>query len=102
MEEEFVFSKKTVSVGDGYFRIVWLSEYGNVLRRDAVNDNIFVTKSPSNAVKVRFSFPTGSQAMIQKGNKPTEYTPSLQDQLGKADFTLFKNDYDETAERVER
>ena len=101
LAEEFVFSKKTVG-GDEYFRIVWLSEFGNVLRRDAVSDNVFVTKSPSLAVKVRFSFPTGSQAMMQKGNKPTEYAPSLQDQLGKAEFTVFKNDYKDTAKSVER
>ena len=39
---------------------------------------------------------------LEKGGLATEWSPSPEDLLGKETFTLFKNDYDETAKSVER
>uniref|UniRef100_UPI003529E4E3 hypothetical protein n=1 Tax=Aerococcus urinaeequi TaxID=51665 RepID=UPI003529E4E3 len=39
---------------------------------------------------------------IEKGKIRTAWKPAISEQMGKAEFTIFKNDYDETAESVER
>ncbi|MFW3363910.1 phage tail spike protein [Aerococcus viridans] len=39
---------------------------------------------------------------LEQGNIPTDWSPAPEDMLGKSDFTVFKNDYKDTAESVER
>ncbi|RPA65036.1 hypothetical protein EF384_01090 [Aerococcus agrisoli] len=46
--------------------------------------------------------PTIKNVKFEVGNFATDWTPAPEDMLGKAEFTLFKNDYEETAESVER
>ena len=46
--------------------------------------------------------PTIKNVKFEVGNFATDWTPAPEDMLGKETFTLFKNDYDETAESVER
>lgn len=46
--------------------------------------------------------PTVKNVKLEVGNFATDWTPAPEDMLGKADFTVFKNDYNETAKSVER
>lgn len=39
---------------------------------------------------------------IEKGKIRTAWKPAISEQMGKAEFTIFKNDYEETAKSVER
>lgn len=70
------------------------------------SDNTLTFTSPSSGYST-ISFATDTEmdiewVQLKKGNVATDWTPAPEDMLGKADFTIFKNDYDETAKSVER
>ena len=46
--------------------------------------------------------PTIKNVKFEVGNFATDWTPATEDMLGKDTFTLFKNDYEDTAKSVER
>src|SRR5699024_7682477 len=37
---------------------------------------------------------------VEEGNFATDLTPALSDQMGKAEFTLFKNEYEDTSSKI--
>lgn len=64
----------------------------------------YTIKVPENAKYARATVIYGEtlRYKLEKGNVSTDWTPAPEDMLGKETFTLFKNDYDETAEEVSR
>lgn len=54
---------------------------------------IFYTSNTSDEFEMR-------RLKLEKGNVATDWTPSLSEQMGKLEFTLFKNDYEETAKGI--
>src|SRR5699024_4202009 len=88
----YTFSKITsADTDDNWFRIIWLSEYGNVLRRDTTTENVYTTEKPENAVEVRLSFPSDSKPKIEKGNIATDWTPAPEDMASQAQLSVLND-----------
>ena len=100
VSEPFTFSKQMTGKSDEFFRIAWLSEFGNVLQRDADNSEKVTIESPPNAVQVRLSFPTGSKPKMEKGSVATPWTPAPEDNYTQEEFKIFESTYDEDVKGI--
>lgn len=77
--EVLTFSK-TNSVGsDGYWRWKWLDAEGKYISRQADKRNEFQWTVPSGAYFIQVSYPMDAFPKIERGNKPTGWSPAPED-----------------------
>lgn len=100
ISEPFTFSKQMTGTSDEFFRIAWLSEFGNVLQRDTDNSEKVTIESPPNAVQVRLSFPTGSKPKMERGSVATPWTPAPEDNYTQEEFKIFESTYKEDVKGI--
>src|SRR5699024_11030227 len=99
--EELALSKNTVDV-DNYWRISFYGSNNNYISRVAMSDNHFVLTVPSGVTKMWVSYPTSSKPQIVRGTDFIPYRPNLADQMTTEEINIFRNEYDEFADRTER
>lgn len=76
----YVASKITsVLSSDNHFRIGWYDIDKAFIERIYSTDNTFFMTSPATAEYMRISYPTDSRPKLEKGNKPTDWTPAPED-----------------------
>lgn len=76
----YVASKITsVLSSDNHFRIGWYDIDKVFVERIYSTDNTFFMTSPATAEYMRISYPTDSRPKLEKGNKPTDWTPAPED-----------------------
>lgn len=76
----YVASKITsVLSSDNHFRLGWYDIDKVFVERIYSTDNTFFMTSPATAEYMRISYPTDSRPKLEKGNKPTDWTPAPED-----------------------
>ena len=97
--EQLAFSKKA---GSGWARIHQYDEsYNNIQYLSFQDDERLVTTLP-NAKYIWISYPRGGQPQLIRGTDFLPYRPNLVDQMTSDEVVLFRNEYDEFADRTER
>ena len=99
--EELALSKNTVD-GDNTWRISFYDNSHNYVTRATTSTNQYILTVPAGATKMWVSYPTGSQPQIVRGTDFIPYRPNLADQMTTEEINIFRNEYDEFADRTER
>ena len=99
--ESLALSKKTTS-GDNYWRINFYDSAGNFIVRIGPSDNEYILTVPNRAVKMWVSYPQGSNPQIVRGTTFVPYRPNMADQMTTDEMVLFRNEYDEFADKTQR
>lgn len=78
--EKITFSKiRNIETVDHYFRFAWFNDVGLLISRKATLQDVFTEDTPSNAVKMRVSYPTKDKVKIEKGSVATLWSPAPED-----------------------
>lgn len=78
--EKITFSKiRNIEIVDHYFRFAWFNDVGLLISRKATLQDVFTEDTPSNAVKMRVSYPSNDEIKLEKGNKATDWSPAPED-----------------------
>ena len=72
-------------VGYEYFRVGWYTSSNVFISRFASGTDGMVATAPSSAAIMRVSYPTVATVKVEKGNKPTDWTPSPEDVAAAAE-----------------
>src|SRR5699024_3156127 len=99
--EELALSKNTVD-GDNTWRISFYDSGHNYVTRATTSTNQYILTVPEGATKMWVSYPTGSKPQIVRGTDFIPYRPNLADQMTTEEINIFRNEYDEFADRTER
>ena len=100
--ESFALSKELTGTDDRW-RIVFYDENHNYISRfhPPVNTRDIMV-APSNARYMWVAYPKDSKPQIIRGTDFMPYRPNMADQLTTDEMVIFRNEYDEFADRTER
>ena len=100
--ESFALSKELTGADDRW-RIVFYDENHNFISRfhPPVNTQDIMV-APSNARYMWVSYPKDSKPQIIRGTDFIPYRPNIADQLTSDEMVIFRNEYDEFADKTQR
>lgn len=101
--EQLALSKETIDGGSdvNMWRISFYND-NTYISRTSTADNQSVITVPSGATKMWVSYPPESKPQIVRGMEFPPYRPNIADQMTSNEMVLFRNQYDEYADRTER
>src|SRR5699024_2524989 len=97
--EQLAFSKKG---GTAWVRIHQYDENYNNIQYIAFQDDKRLVTTLPNAKYIWISYERGSQPQLVRGTDFLPYRPNIADQMTSDEVVLFRNEYDEFADRTER
>ena len=98
--ERLALSKDTVS-GDNTWRISFYNN-GTYVTRTTSESNQYVMTVPAGVNKMWASYPSGCRPQIVRGETSVPYRPNMSDQMTTDEMVLFRNEYDEFADKTVR
>lgn len=102
--EKIALSKETTTpiTNDTNWRVIFYDSQMGIISRPMTADNEIVLTVPNNATKMWVSWPKGSKPQIIRGSDFLPYRPNFADQMTTNEMVMFRNEYDEYADRTER
>src|SRR5699024_10710572 len=100
--ETLALTKEDIPDSGNYFRINFYDSNQNYVSAIHRNENQYLVTIPSTAHYIWVTFQMGSKPQLVRGEQFIPYRPNIADQMTTDEVTVFRNEYDEFADKTER